>query len=142
RNVNDIIKAHEYTRKVEDVTLLPRDTLPILQQLQNMSLRRTHIDIGKLAAKYLDSDPDSRLSIREFLVAELKDALDDGTGASMLPKPKDVVLFGFGRIGRLVARLLNERTGGGRGMRLRAIVVRKGKEGDLEKRASLLRFDS
>src|SRR5699024_10419157 len=43
----------------------------------------------------------------------------------------------------LVARLLSERTGGGRGMQLRAIVVRKGKGGDdLEKRASLLRFDS
>src|SRR5699024_7487578 len=58
------------------------------------------------------------------------------------PEPKDIVLFGFGRIGRLVARLLSERTGGGRGMRLRAIVVRKGKGDDLEKRASLLRYDS
>jgi len=40
-----------------------------------------------------------------------------------------------------LARLLIERTGSGSNMRLRAVVVR-GKGGDLEKRASLLRRDS
>lgn len=39
-----------------------------------------------------------------------------------------VILYGFGRIGRLMARLLIEKTGGGDVLRLRAIVVRKGKE--------------
>jgi hypothetical protein len=52
------------------------------------------------------------------------------------------VLYGFGRIGRLLARILIEKTGGGDGLRLRAIVVRKGAENDLVKRASLLRRDS
>ena len=54
----------------------------------------------------------------------------------------DVVLYGFGRIGRLLARLLIEKAGGGQGLRLRAIVVRKGSDNDLTKRASLLRRDS
>jgi glyceraldehyde 3-phosphate dehydrogenase len=54
----------------------------------------------------------------------------------------DVVLYGFGRIGRLLARILIEKTGGGDGLRLRAIVVRKGAVNDLSKRASLLRRDS
>ena len=58
------------------------------------------------------------------------------------PLPRDVVLYGFGRIGRLLARLLIEKAGGGHGLRLRAIVVRKGAENDLVKRASLLRRDS
>jgi glyceraldehyde 3-phosphate dehydrogenase len=53
-----------------------------------------------------------------------------------------VVLYGFGRIGRLLARLLIERQGTNNKLRLKAIVVRGGKEGDLEKRASLLRRDS
>ena len=54
----------------------------------------------------------------------------------------DVVLYGFGRIGRLLARLLIEKAGGGHGLRLRAIVVRRGSDNDLVKRASLLRRDS
>jgi len=54
-----------------------------------------------------------------------------------------VVLYGFGRIGRLLARLLIEKTGGGDCLRLRAIVVRRGKApNDLSKRVSLLRRDS
>lgn len=139
RTVNDIIKAHEFTRRVEGVTLLPRDTLPILQRLAQMPLQQIHVDIGKLAAKHLVHN--ARTSVQAFLDDELSSAL--GGETRTLPAPKDVVLFGFGRIGRLVARLLSERTGGGRGMRLRAIVVRRGKGGnDLEKRASLLRFDS
>ena len=52
-----------------------------------------------------------------------------------------MVLYGFGRIGRLLARILIEKSGGGKGLRLRAIVVRKGKGEDLVKRA-LLRRDS
>ena len=52
------------------------------------------------------------------------------------------MLYGFGRIGRLLARILIEKTGGGDGLRLRAIVVRKGSDNDLVKRASLLRRDS
>src|SRR5699024_11653819 len=53
----------------------------------------------------------------------------------------DIVLYGFGRIGRLLARILIDRAGG-TGMRLRAIVVRRNGENDIVKRASLLRRDS
>ena len=59
-----------------------------------------------------------------------------------MTEPRDVVLYGFGRIGRLLTRLLIEKSGPGYPLRLRAIVVRGGKDGDLEKRASLLRRDS
>ena len=59
-----------------------------------------------------------------------------------LERPQDVVLYGFGRIGRLLARLLIEKTGGGQQLRLRAIVVRKAGKEDIGKRASLLRRDS
>ena len=52
------------------------------------------------------------------------------------------MLYGFGRIGRLVARILAGKTGGGDNLRLRAIVVRPGGDNDLNKRASLLRRDS
>jgi len=62
--------------------------------------------------------------------------------ASVLEEPRNVVLYGFGRIGRILARLLIERTTSNNPMRLRAIVVRGGRPGDLQKRASLLRRDS
>ena len=58
-------------------------------------------------------------------------------------KPVDVVLYGFGRIGRLMARILIEKADGGDCLRLRAIVVRPSSSPrDLAKRASLLRRDS
>ena len=63
--------------------------------------------------------------------------------AKPIDKPRDVVLYGFGRIGRLMARLLVEKADGGDTLRLRAVVVRKGKaSNDLEKRATLLQRDS
>ncbi len=54
----------------------------------------------------------------------------------------DVVLYGFGRIGRILTRLLLEEAATDKGLQLKAFVVRPGKEGDLAKRASLLERDS
>jgi len=139
RTVNDILKAHEMVHQVEDIELAPSDTLSIVELLSEMPLSRAHIDIGKLVVKY------RRLGSPEpkaFLLDELASACTDDEEGFVAPHEKDVVLYGFGRIGRLLARLLCDRTGGGRGMRLRAIVVRRGKGNDLQKRASLLRQDS
>jgi glyceraldehyde 3-phosphate dehydrogenase len=136
RTVNDILKAHEVVHQIEDLELSPEDTLAIVEALSRMPLRNAHIDIGKLAVKYYRTGGGNT---RQFLAKELATATGD---ESETPTQKDVVLYGFGRIGRLLARLLCDRTGGGRGMRLAAIVVRRGKGNDLQKRASLLRLDS
>lgn len=142
RTVNDILKAHEFAGQVEQLELLPTDTLRILKLLDTLPLRAAHIDIGKLVVKFFSQD--ERKLPKEFLDEELHTAyVEDGAEVDTHSgSQKDVVLYGFGRIGRLVARLLCDRTGGGRGMRLRAIVVRRGEGNDLEKRASLLRLDS
>lgn len=63
-------------------------------------------------------------------------------GKIVTPDQTDVVLYGFGRIGRLLARELLSQRPSGAALRLRAIVVRRGSENDLVKRASLLRRDS
>ena len=67
-----------------------------------------------------------------------------GEGDDSDHESHDVVLYGFGRIGRILARLLIDRTGTGAKLRLRGVVVRaKGDvEADLLKRAELLRRDS
>lgn len=135
RSVIDILKAHRYARQVEAQDLTVHDTFPVLEAVDKLNVRNAHIDVGKLAIKFRESAGDD---LEAFLREELASVInaDERT-------PTDVVLYGFGRIGRLLARLLIERTGGGQALRLRAIVVRKGSAAkDLEKRASLLRRDS
>jgi glyceraldehyde 3-phosphate dehydrogenase len=115
-----------------------RETAPILRALEELDLAPARIDIGKLTVRYLAQGND--LTPLEFARRELA-AINTGR-ASILGEPRDVVLYGFGRIGRLLARILVEKAGGGDKLRLRAAVVRKGSEDDLAKRASLLRRDS
>ncbi|MDY6839899.1 MAG: glyceraldehyde-3-phosphate dehydrogenase [Pseudomonadota bacterium] len=142
QSVIDIIRAHRFVRQVEDSELSVHDTLPILQAMDRLDLGRAHVDIGKLAVKFKDQDS----GLTEFLKREIGPIVGQYAAQSEEDAhndTKDVVLYGFGRIGRLLARILIEKAGGGNNLRLRAIVVRQGgAENDLEKRASLLRRDS
>lgn len=133
----DIIKTHRIARRYTGETLSLQQTMPIVEQLNQMELSPCRIDIGQLAHQFWQKNSDVH-GLDDFLTTVLQETL---SGAAM-NEPKDVVLYGFGRIGRLLARLLIEKSGPGYPLRLRAIVVRGGKEGDLEKRASLLRRDS
>src|SRR5690606_9291208 len=74
--------------------------------------------------------------------AFVADAVKAAEGRPTSVEGRDVVLYGFGRIGRILARLIIGQSGLGRGLNLKAIVVRKTADVDLEKRASLLRRDS
>lgn len=139
-SVSDIIRAHESARKVEGATITSADTLRYVQTLAELPVVRAHVDIGKL--KNLAGDSVSDDAIRETLNRELADAFGDVAEAGRQPEQKDVVLYGFGRIGRIVARLLCSHTSSTHRTKLRAIVVRRGKGNDLEKRASLLSNDS
>ncbi|MBU3070360.1 glyceraldehyde-3-phosphate dehydrogenase [Aestuariicella sp. G3-2] len=139
RSVIDLMKAHRRVRQIEENELSEFETYPILEELAKLNLGPAHIDLGKIAVKYMKEGGDS--SVADFVAAEVAGAVDSEN--KPLPEPQDVVLYGFGRIGRLVARLLVEKAGSGDVLRLKAIVVRKGKaEDDLVKRASLLRRDS
>jgi glyceraldehyde 3-phosphate dehydrogenase len=80
------------------------------------------------------------MNVDDFVRSELGHL--DGLKDKPIAKSQDVVLYGFGRIGRLMARILIERTSTGEVMRLKAIVVRPGDENDLEKRANLFTSDS
>ncbi len=134
----DIIKAHKSVALHEESKLRLRESFPFVEALNKMSLAPARIDVGKLAYNYLFKGDANGLSIEQYLEKELADIQDSGDANSS----QDVVLYGFGRIGRLLARLLIEREGPNSKLRLRAIVIRPGKDGDLAKRASLLRRDS
>ncbi|RAJ98954.1 glyceraldehyde-3-phosphate dehydrogenase [Aliidiomarina maris] len=134
----DIIKTHRLVRQHEGKKLRLRESYPLLKAMSEMELAPARIDLGKLAFNYLFKNTNDDQSVEEFLQAELTDIV----GKPDDIEPQDVVLYGFGRIGRLLARLMIEKNGKNNKLRLRAIVVRGGREGDLEKRASLLRRDS
>ncbi|AWB83697.1 glyceraldehyde-3-phosphate dehydrogenase [Corynebacterium liangguodongii] len=131
----DIIKAHRYARRIVERELPLEETLPILKELVTLDLGTSSIDLGRLAKNFSRTEG---VDLREFLEAELAGAI----GAHTAVEPRDVVLYGFGRIGRLLARILVAREATYGGVRLRAVVVRKKGEDDIVKRASLLRRDS
>ncbi|MFC6317920.1 glyceraldehyde-3-phosphate dehydrogenase [Corynebacterium gerontici] len=130
----DIIKAHRYSRLATEEELSPSDTLPVLEALSKLDLGTASIDLGRLTVAHREKGGD----LDAFLREELAEVL--GTEQQM--ESTDVVLYGFGRIGRLLARILIQREAAYGGVRLRAVVVRKNGEKDLVKRASLLRRDS
>ena len=140
QSVTDLMKEHRFVRQVESNELSEFDTYPMLEGISKLKLGPAHIDVGKLVVKYQKSNGNGS-SLSDFLAAELDEII--GSDVKPLPEPQDVVLYGFGRIGRLIARILVDKAGGGDVLRLRAIVIRKGKlNHDLEKRAALLRRDS
>jgi glyceraldehyde 3-phosphate dehydrogenase len=134
RSVIQILKMHRRARMIS-VELSVVDTMPLLEALVKIdSIASCEVDLGKLAFEYKQKGGD----LNQFLQAALAPVI----GNKCEPKNRDVVLYGFGRIGRILARLMIEQTGIGRGLSLKAIVVRKSSENDLSKRASLLRRDS
>ncbi|MCL7461655.1 glyceraldehyde-3-phosphate dehydrogenase [Pseudomonas sp. NW5] len=138
RSVVGILKAHRFARQIDDAELSVRETFPLLQAMASLKLGAASVDLGRMAVKFKQEG--NGRSVEEFVRAELADVV--GKLGSEKREGTDVVLYGFGRIGRLLARILIEKVGGGDGLRLRAIVVRKGAANDLVKRASLLRRDS
>ena len=139
QKVTDIMKAHRFVRKVEGNELSLFDTFPFVQAISQLTLGPAHIDVGKIVYRYMKEG--SKEDVFEFAKKELADLI--GSTQKPIPKPQDVVLYGFGRIGRLVARLLIDKTGSGDVLVLRAIVLRDSKHAsDIAKRAHLLRHDS
>ena len=132
-----ILKAHRYARQVVDRELPVAETFALLSEIVSRPLDSARVDLGKLTTAFAESDGTD-------VAAFVDDALASITSGSgrLLSEPTDVVLYGFGRIGRLLARILIDRTGSGEKLRLRAIVLRPGGPNDASKRASLLRRDS
>ncbi|HUH37062.1 MAG TPA: glyceraldehyde-3-phosphate dehydrogenase [Spongiibacteraceae bacterium] len=136
----DIMQAHRSVRQVEQNELSEFETFPVIRALAALDLGSAHIDAGRIAVQYEEQGKSRGISVEDFVREQVADLIGSATKPAI--KPRDIVLYGFGRIGRLMARLLIEKTGGGDSMRLRAIVVRPGGPNDLAKRASLLERDS
>jgi glyceraldehyde 3-phosphate dehydrogenase len=137
RNVSEILNLHEYAGEFVQKPISIFDSVEIAKAINTLDLPPAKLDIGKLTYEYHLEDKQYN-NATAFVADKLKDASKNDS-----IKPKDVVLYGFGRIGRLVARELMTKAGKGNQLRLRAIVTRGEINATvLEKRASLLRNDS
>ena len=137
KNVSEIINLHEYAGAFVEKPINVFDSVEIASAIVDLDLPPSRIDIGKLTYEYHLED-DKYNDAKAFVIDKLKNAKN-----FQEIKPKDVVLYGFGRIGRLLAREMMSKIGKGQQLRLRAIVTRDKNDAILlEKRASLLRYDS
>lgn len=134
----EVIRLHKYAAEVVRKPISIFDTADLARELYSMDLAPAKIDIGKLASEWL-TERDHYKSHSEFLGEKLRNFMRE-EGQSL--EPRDVVLFGFGRIGRLAARELIKQAGKGQQLRLRAIVTREDDELSLKKRAALFENDS
>ncbi|WP_353084952.1 glyceraldehyde-3-phosphate dehydrogenase [Flavobacterium sp.] len=135
--VSTIMNLHEYAGEFVQKPINVFDTVEIASAILNLDLPPSRIDIGKLTYEYHLED-NKYNDAKAFVIDKLKDSKN-----SEDITPKDVVLYGFGRIGRLLAREMMSKIGKGQQLRLRAIVTRDRNDAQsLEKRASLLQYDS
>ncbi|MFY7991504.1 MAG: glyceraldehyde-3-phosphate dehydrogenase [Fluviicola sp.] len=135
--ISEILNLHEYAKNVVHKPIDIETSASLAEELLKMDLSPAKIDIGKLASEWLEEG--SKFGSKaEFLNSKLGSFTTSGESL----EPRDVVLYGFGRIGRLAARELIKQAGKGQQLRLRAIVTRGASDNDIIKRAALLRSDS
>ena len=138
-NVPAILNMHDYAKEVVGRNIDAYTTAQLANELMTFDfITPSKLDIGRLANEWLD-EKSNYASQKDFLANKLGSFLIDSDNSIT---PKDVVLYGFGRIGRLAARELIKQAGKGEQLRLKAIVVRKLSDDELTKRAALLKNDS
>ena len=135
QNISEVLNLHIYAREFVKQNITIKETLPIAQAILNAGVTSAKIDLGKLTSDFMQEGGEN---IESFIAEKLGEFINNNVSL----EPKDVILYGFGRIGRLVARELIAQEGSGNQLRLRAIVTRNNRESDIIKRASLLRTDS
>ena len=136
--ISEILNLHEYARKVVNKPIDVFTSSELAEEIFKMELAPSKLDIGKLSSEWL-AEHANYTSKADFLSKKLANF---GVSNNRVIEPRDVVLYGFGRIGRLAARELIKQAGKGQQLRLRAIVTRGSTDADIIKRASLLRTDS
>ena len=137
RSSSVILKKHSHSLSVIKQALRIQDSVMLARELMKMDLPPSRIDIGRLNMEWT-REHDRYSDARSFLEDKLKDL----TGRKVTyDKPVDVVIYGFGRIGRLMARELIIQ-GNGTQLNVKAIVTRGNSSEEIIKRASLFKNDS
>lgn len=138
RGAHSILHKHSYAENIIGFKLDVHDSLKLAKAIYSADIAPARIDIGRLNKEWTE-EREKYTNEHDFI----KDKLNYLIGVKpRSTKTKDVVLYGFGRIGRLAARQLIAEAGDGSRLRLRAIVTRSKKPEDIYKRVSLFRKDS
>jgi glyceraldehyde 3-phosphate dehydrogenase len=137
RSASQIMNLHQYAHDIVKKPITIYETLELANEIFESNICPARIDIGKLAFEW-HTEQDRYKGKSDFINDKLKNFI----GKQGVVTPKDVVLYGFGRIGRLAARELINLAGKGEQLRLRAIVTRGSSAEEIVKRADLLRTDS
>jgi len=137
RSASVILYRHSYAENIIDKPLHIKDSLKLAKAILHSDIGQSRIDIGRLNREWIE-ERRNYLDEEDFVNIKLKHL----KSSNIKPfKPRDVILYGFGRIGRLLARQLIIQ-GNGSQLRVRAVVTRGNDDLHIIKRASLFRHDS
>jgi len=134
--VSELMSLFSYANNVVNRQTDIKIASELAETLLEMNLPPSKLDIGLLAAEYIEQD---YKNYNDFLNDKLNHILENDNNIN---EAKDVILYGFGRIGRLAARELIKQAGKGQQLKLKAIVVRNLDNKQIIKRADLFRNDS
>jgi glyceraldehyde 3-phosphate dehydrogenase len=133
KSASQVLELHQYASDFVGKPIRVEDTLEMLLALKRTAIEHAKLDIGRITHEWSQTDDTADHWIMDHLGSFFKPTTLE---------PRDVILFGFGRIGRLLARELIVQEGSGHQLRLRAVAVRSIDAASLHKRASLLKIDS
>ena len=139
RGASSILHKHSYAENIVKQNLTIQDSLNLAKAMMELEIAPARIDLGRLNSEWKEEKEQYQLDYKKFISAKLAHFIDVKPRSD---KYQDIVLYGFGRIGRLLARELVHQAGNGSQLRLRAIVTRTNTPEDIRKRASLFRHDS
>lgn len=133
KSASQVLELHQYATDFVGKSIRVDDTLEMLLALKRTAIEHAKLDIGRITHEWSQTEVTADYWIMDHLESFFERSS---------PEPRDVILFGFGRIGRLLARELIVQEGSGQQLRLRAVAVRSVDVTSLYKRASLLKIDS
>ena len=96
QSVTQLMKTHRYVRQVAQNELSEFETFPILQAIAGLNLGPCHIDLGKLASKYMDDGVSAESSPEEFAARECKSVIGSSAPAHCItPRRRPVWLWTY-----------------------------------------------
>jgi glyceraldehyde 3-phosphate dehydrogenase len=137
RSASEIMNLHLYSKDIVRKPINVMDSVMLAKEVLQADVCPSRVDIGKLVFEWYQEKNNFKTAT-DFIANKLSGLI----GVEHNITPKDVVLYGFGRIGRIAARELIAQAGKGEQLRLRAIVTRGNSDKEIVKRADLLRTDS
>jgi len=135
-NIPELMSFFNYAKDVVGQKVSVKDVNNMAIAISEIDFAPAKLDVGLLTSEFNSSN---ETDMNSFLTNKLSDFIGQERHTF---EPKDVILYGFGRIGRLAARELVKQAGKGQQLRLKAIVTRNPSDDQIIKRAALLRNDS